>query len=217
MSSFDWISAVHDKAVFVAFDTETTGVDAKKDRVVEIGAIKFDKLGIISRYNVLINPEMPMPPGATAVNNITDDMLKDKPVIKDVIHQFLMFIQNTVLVAHNAPFDLNMLNSELKRLGGTELTNKVFDTLVFAREVLPGLRSYALQKLAEQFGINAIDAHRAEDDARVCMEFFNVALKHFFETHSDMLEHYKQNTNINDYLKTKAPTFNIISNEKELF
>ncbi|MEL3908842.1 MAG: 3'-5' exonuclease [Treponemataceae bacterium] len=217
MSSYKWLSAVYDKATFVSFDTETTGLDAEKDRVVEIGAIKFDKRGVIARMSVLINPEMPMPEGASAVNNITDELLQDKPLMKDVIGDFLAFIEDSILVIHNAKFDIGMMNSELKRLGGSELTNKIVDTWVFAKEVYPGLESYSLQKLAALLDLKVLDAHRAEDDARVCMDFFNCAIDRFFDENADMLESYAQGVNIDEYLTSKSPTFRKIVEEPSLF
>ncbi len=205
MSSYDWISAVYDKAVFTAFDTETTGTKPQEERVVEIGWVKFDKRGVIARYNVLINPEKPMPAEAFAVNQISDEMLADKPKFAEVLPDFLNFTRNTVLVAHNASFDIDFINAELNRCGLTKLTNKAFDTLTFARETYPGFTSYALQNLAVQFGIKAVSAHRAEDDARVCMEFFHLAVKHFFEKNAEMLKFYREKVNIDDYLSTKDP------------
>lgn len=213
MSSYNWLSAVYEQASFVAFDTETTGIDIEKDRVVEIGAIKFDRSGIISRMNVLINPGMPIPPDASKVNNITDEMLQDKPPMEAVIHDFLRFIKNSILVIHNAKFDIGMMDSELKRLGASGITNKVVDTLVFAREVYPGLKTYALQKLAELFNINVKDAHRAEDDARVCMDFFHLAVQHFFEEDAAMLENYRKETEIAEYITSEDPVFHSAETE----
>lgn len=213
MSSYNWLSAVYEQASFVAFDTETTGIDIEKDRVVEIGAIKFDRSGIISRMNVLINPSMPIPPDASKVNNITDEMLQDKPPMEAVIHDFLRFIKNSILVIHNAKFDIGMMDSELKRLGASGITNKVVDTLVFAREVYPGLKTYALQKLAELFNINVKDAHRAEDDARVCMDFFHLAVQHFFEEDAAMLENHRKETDIAEYITSEDPVFHSAETE----
>ena len=115
MTSYDWLAAVYDTAAFIAFDTETTGLDAAVGKIVEIGGVKFDRRGIIARYNVLINPQMPMPEEAGKVNGITDAMLKDKPVIAAVFPDFLEFIGTGILVAHNAPFDINYVNTELAR------------------------------------------------------------------------------------------------------
>lgn len=194
MTSYDWLAAVYDTAAFIAFDTETTGLDPASGRIVEIGAVKFDRRGVIARYNVLINPEMPMPEEAGKVNGITDAMLKDKPLIADVFPDFFDFIGTGVLVAHNAPFDINYVNAELKRAGKPPLTNKVVDTRIFAKEVFSGLSSYALQDLAVQFGITALEAHRAEDDARVCMELFEKILSRFLKNNPELVEKIRAET-----------------------
>ena len=194
MTSYDWLAAVYDTAAFIAFDTETTGLDPASGRIVEIGAVKFDRRGVIARYNVLINPEMPMPEEAGKVNGITDEMLKDKPLIADVFPDFFDFIGTGVLVAHNAPFDINYVNAELKRAGKPPLSNKVVDTRIFTKEVFPGLSSYALQDLAVQFGITALEAHRAEDDARVCMELFEKILSRFLKNNPELVEKIRAET-----------------------
>ena len=194
MTSYDWLAAVYDTAAFIAFDTETTGLDPSSGRIVEIGAVKFDRRGVIARYNVLINPEMPMPEEAGKVNGITDAMLKDKPLIAAVLPDFFDFIGTGVLVAHNAPFDINYVNAELKRAGKPPLSNKVVDTRIFAKEVFPGLSSYALQDLAVQFGITALEAHRAEDDARVCMELFEKILSRFLKNNPELVEKIRAET-----------------------
>ena len=217
MGSYDWISVVYDKATFVAFDTETTGLRPDENKVVEIGAVKFNKDGIISRFSVLINPEMVMPEEAKAVNHITDEMLKDQPIFKDIAKDFLRFIQNSVLIAHNASFDINFINTELKNCKIGRLTNKVLDTLIFAREVFPRLDSYKLQDLAKRFEIIAFEAHRAEDDSRVCMEFFNKAVHYFIEANQDMIPHWRSQTNVEDYLKTEMPEIENDSFAQNLF
>ena len=194
MTSYDWLAAVYDTAAFIAFDTETTGLDPASGRIVEIGAVKFDRRGVIARYNVLINPEMPMPEEAGKVNGITDAMLKDKPLIAAVFPDFFDFIGTGVLVAHNAPFDISYVNAELKRSGKPPLSNKVVDTRIFAKEVFPGLSSYALQDLAVQFGITALEAHRAEDDARVCMELFEKILSRFLKNNPELVEKIRAET-----------------------
>jgi DNA polymerase-3 subunit epsilon len=176
MTQYDWLVAAFPETTFTVFDTETTGLEPKTNRVVEAGAIRFDARGIISRFNVLINPGMPMPAEVTKINGITDEMLAKQPNAAAVIPDFLRFIGDSVLIAHNAQFDINFMNAELARLGKPSLGNRVIDTLLFAREVFPGQPNYKLQNLATKFGITAIDAHRAEDDARVCMELFLICV-----------------------------------------
>ncbi|MDR3341345.1 MAG: 3'-5' exonuclease [Treponema sp.] len=203
MGTYDGIVPVYlDSGVLVAFDLETTGLDAKKDRIVEIGAVKFDKRGPICRFSTLINPGIPMPAEAGRVNKITDEMLRNKPSLEEVFPDFVHFIKDTVLVAHNAPFDCGFINEKLKERFTVPrknqdqrdlladitneaaetgnrwaspfpvLPNQVVNTLIYAKEVFLGLPKYNLQDLAAFLAISTRDAHRAEDDARVCMEIF---------------------------------------------
>jgi DNA polymerase-3 subunit epsilon len=164
--------------VFTAFDLETTGLDPRKDEIAEIGAVKFDRRGIIGRFSTLVNPGVPMPPGAGRVNGITDEMLAGKPPLDEALPEFLRFIGESVLVAHNAPFDCGFINEGLRRRFDRgeapfpKLPNPVVDTLASARRCFPGRRAYNLGSLAAFLGIRSGEAHRAEDDARVCMEIF---------------------------------------------
>ena len=166
------LKAYKEGAVFVAFDLETTGLDPRLDRIAEIGAIKFDNRGLIARFSTLVNPGIPMPPEAGRVNKITDEMLAGKPGIGEVMPDFLSFIKNAIIIAYNAPFDCGFVNASLKYLLLPSLPNPVADALIFARESFPGKRSYSLQNLAAELKISAREAHRAEDDARLCMEIF---------------------------------------------
>jgi DNA polymerase-3 subunit epsilon len=172
-------------ASFAAFDLETTGLDPEKDEIAEIGAVRFDRRGLLGRFSVLVNPGIPMPPGAGKVNNISDAMLKDAPPPEKVFPDFIRFISGTVLVAHNIPFDCGFVNAKLERLsrpppgpdpGWTppfrHLPNPLADTLPLARELFPGRPSYTLQALAADLRIPVREAHRAEEDALVCMNFF---------------------------------------------
>ena len=147
---------------------------------MEIGAIKFDRKGIIARFSTLINPGIPIPEAAARVNNISDTMLEGKPCLDDVMPDFLMFIDTAILTAHNAPFDCGFINERLKKLCGEKadlpgglippiIPNQIADTLLISREVFPGRRSYSLQNLAADMGLPAASAHRAEDDAALCM------------------------------------------------
>lgn len=187
MTQFDWLVAAFPKMVFTAFDTETTGLEPKQNRVVEAGGIRFDSRGIHSRFNTLINPKIPMPAEVTKINGITDAMLKNEPDASQVLPDFLSFIGDSVLIAHNAPFDIAFINEELARQGMKPLANRVVDTRIFAKEIFPGLPKYSLQELAVRFGIQAKDAHRAEDDARVCMELFLVCLAKLMETNPQLI------------------------------
>lgn len=162
---------------FIAFDTETTGLRPETDRVLEIGAVKFNKTGILDKFETLINPQKPIPPECTEINHITDEMVKDAPLAKDALSSFVEFIKDGILIAHNATFDINFINSELEREKFKTLGNKVIDTLNVVRWAYPLLGKYNLQLMARLMNVNVEDAHRAYDDARVCMEIFTKTIK----------------------------------------
>jgi DNA polymerase-3 subunit epsilon len=206
VESFDWaFEAFREGAAFTAFDIETTGLDPKRDRIVEFGAVKFDNRGPIVRYSALINPGIPMPKDAGRVNGITDDMLAGKPSLETVFPDFLRLVNGTIIIAHNAPFDTGFVNEQLKifyqagqkhgaakalgsLLPGLEdereaaepawtppfpaLPNRIADTLVLARRIFPHRSTHKLQDMAADLQLNILNAHRAEDDARICMEIF---------------------------------------------
>jgi len=179
LESFDWaLDAFQEGADFTAFDIETTGLDARRDSIVEIGAVRFNKQGIIDRFSQLANPGLPMPAEAGKVNNITDEMLAGQPPIQEVLPAFLRFSADSIILAHNAPFDCGFVNQSLSRLCDdgyvqvSALPNRVADTLPLARRLLPGRNRYNLQDIAASLGLKAEAAHRAFDDARLCMELF---------------------------------------------
>ena len=167
--------------IFTAFDTETTGLMNKTDKIIEIGAVKFNKDGIIDKFSTLINPQMPIPFCATKVNGITNQMVANQPTFAHICDDFLDFINGTILVAHNANFDIGFVNAELLRLNKSELKKPnipAVDTLKNSRKIYPELGKYNLQFLANEFCISVESAHRALDDARVCMEVFQHNLAH---------------------------------------
>ena len=179
MESYDWaIAAFREGEVFTAFDVETTGLNSGRDSIVEIGAIRFNSEGEIGRFSTLVDPGFPMPEEAGEVNNITDETLAGQPLIREALPAFTNFAADSILIAHNAPFDCGFINAGLARLyddGYTPfpaLPNRVADTLIMARRLLPGRARYNLQDITAFIGIKALDAHRAFDDARLCMELF---------------------------------------------
>ena len=168
-------------ARFVAFDTETTGLHPDQDNLLEIGAVMFDYNGMIgSPFDELIKPPFGIPSFISELTHITDEMVQDKGDEGSVVPSFLNYLNDreTVLVAHNAPFDVGFVNASLQRLNRPYLPNLVVDTLPLSRWAYPKLAleaekgQYKLQSLAKRFEINVFQAHRADDDARVCMELF---------------------------------------------
>ena len=164
-------------AVFTAVDTETTGLSPETCRIIEIGAVRFDKSGLLSTFNTLVNPGCPIPGSSTYINHITDEMVASAPVIKSVLPDFISFVGNSILIAHNAPFDLLFINRELERSRMPSMENKAIDTLNLSRWAYPTSAHHGLQYLAQAMNIEAKNAHRACDDARVCSEVFLRCIK----------------------------------------
>ena len=164
-------------ALFCALDTETTGLKSDDDRIIEIGAVKFDKSGIISTYSTLVNPRILIPHFCQELTGITNEMVFKQKEFYEISEEFLGFIGTSIIIAHNAQFDLRFINAELERMRIPPLKNKAVDTLRFSRWAFPENEHWSLQFLAKQFEIEVKSAHRAEDDARVCMEIFHKCIE----------------------------------------
>ena len=158
--------------IYTALDTETTGLSRYTDKVIEIGAVKFSKDGILAEYNTLIYPERSVPPQAVKIHGISDEMLVGKPIFREIAPDFLDFIDGTRIVAHNAQFDIGFINMELTAAGMKELKNTRFpvDTVYLSRKLFPELERHSLQFLVESLKIPSGTAHRATDDAKACMQ-----------------------------------------------
>lgn len=153
---------------FVAFDTETTGFLPGVDKIIEIGAVRFVDGEVDAVYSTLVDPQMPIPPGASRVNGITDDMVRGKPRIEDLLQSLCDFCGNDVLVAHNAAFDTQFLAADYQRYEICTPRGVVLDTYPMAKKVLPGLANYKLGTLVQHLEIESAGFHRAEEDATYC-------------------------------------------------
>ena len=161
---------------FIAFDTETTGLYASEDRIVELGATLFEDGRPTRSYSTLVNPGIPIPAEATAVNHITNAMLRRAPGEREAFSGLLAFLEDaalgvTALVAHNARFDMSFMNETLTRLG-MGATLRHIDTLSLARSLVSGVYDYRQATLTRHFGIRNAAEHRAEGDARACGYLF---------------------------------------------
>ncbi len=139
----------------VVLDTETTGLSVKDGhRIVEIGCIELENLiPTKNSFHCYLNPERKVSEKALEVHGYTDEFLSDKKKFKDIVDEFLNFIKDKKLIIHNAEFDINHLNNELKILGKQNLKNKVTDTLVLARDKFPGA-SISLDALCKRYRID---------------------------------------------------------------
>ncbi len=166
-----------DGTVFTAIDTETTALSPRYGRVIEIGAVKFTKDGILEKWQSLFCQDQPLPYQIVKLTHITDEMLCGQPRIEEKIASIYSFIKDTVLIAHNAQFDLNFINAEFELAKYPVSKNKFIDTLAFSKTVFPELEHHRLDFLADHFKINKGSSHRAFDDAVTCMELFKVLVE----------------------------------------
>lgn len=156
----------------IYYDTETTGIKFDKDRIIEIAAFDPVNHRTFCRF---VNPGFPIPPEATAIHHITDEMVASSPSFKEVGEAFIEFCGgNAVLIAHNNDsFDKVFIETEAKRHGLTFPSWKYIDTLKWARKYRPDLPRHALQVLREAYGIPSNQAHRALDDVIVLHSVFS--------------------------------------------
>ncbi|MBC7465484.1 MAG: 3'-5' exonuclease [Bdellovibrio sp.] len=157
---------------FIAFDLETTGTVPGVDQIVEIGAVRFNNGVVESVFSTLVDPLRPIAPGATAVNGITNDMVRGKPTIDTLLHSFAEFCEDLIMVAHNAPFDANFLTLDIKKHETTSPRGLILDTLPISRKVFPGMPNYKLGTLVQHLKIPTAGFHRAEADATYCGHVF---------------------------------------------
>ncbi len=159
---------------FVAFDTETTGLSAPFNRLVELAGVRFrpgDEQ--IDTFHSLINPQRSIPSDVIGVHGITDDMVADAPPAKPVLERFMDFCGNdSILIAHHAPFDISFISCELDRAGLAFPENPVLDTVDIYRRLYRGLESYSLLSLVNRFDIARSQEHRALADAHLVRYLF---------------------------------------------
>ncbi len=158
---------------FVVFDLETTGAKTPPCRITEIGAYKIKNGAIVEEFQTLINPETPIPPFITGLTGISDRMVKNAPRFSDVAENFLEFIDDSVLVAHNAHFDMRFLNHEIGRIYDSyRMGNPHLCTVHLSRKLLPDLANHRLHTVAEYYSIYIKNRHRAADDALATANIF---------------------------------------------
>lgn len=169
---------------FVAFDTETTGRHPIISRMLEISAIKFKGNGaVLEKRTQLINPEQTIPPDVIAIHGITENMVAEMPKYEEVIPSFMDWMSHqedhatqtespTVLVAHNAAFDVGFLQVALSRMKMSMPPNAVLDTLSLSRKLIQDSKNHKLRTLIEHIGFDEDVYHRAEADSKHVMNLF---------------------------------------------
>lgn len=150
----------------VIFDFETTGLDHNKDLIIEIGGLAVENGKAIDEFSTLIDPEVPLPETAKKITGITDEMLVGQPKIEEELPKFLKFIEGSILVAHNADFDMSFLRNKCEKLG-YQVQWPAFCTLKMARAFLPDLESKNLDTLAMHYNLTFEARHRSIGDCKV--------------------------------------------------
>ncbi len=156
---------------YVVFDLETTGIGAKSNQIIEIGAVKVEEGKIGETFSTFVNPLRPIPYPIQQLTGIDDSMVSNARTIQEVLPEFIQFCEGCVMVAHNASFDIGFIEQKAKEQG-ILVDYTVIDTVSVARALLPDLKRYKLDTVAKRLGVSLENHHRAVDDATATAEIF---------------------------------------------
>lgn len=169
---------------FVVVDVEATGAKTPPNRLIELGAYRIRGGRIVDKFMSLVNPEIPIPRFVASLTGISNDMVRRAPVFAEVAPQWLDFVSDSVLVAHNALFDTGFLNHEISRVyPGHRMVNPHLCTVKLSRRALPALSNHRLDTIANHFSIPIVSRHRAGSDALATAEIFLLLLTELDETY----------------------------------
>ena len=155
----------------VAFDTETSGPYPIESEIIELGAVKWFRGEIVGKFQTLLKPSSELQPDNIRIHGITNEMVADAPLMNTQILSFCEFIDNTVLIAHHAPFDLGFLTLDIERAGLKFPNCYHLCTSLISRALLP-TSNHKLQTMIKELKLIGGDAHRAFDDAYACFQVF---------------------------------------------
>lgn len=194
---------------YVVFDLETTGFSPVKDKIIEIGAVKVEKGKITEKFSSFVNPKVPIPFQITQLTSITDEMVLEAPDIETVLPDFLAFIGDAALVAHNASFDVGFIEQNCRYQDIIPDFTYV-DTVAMARILLPTLSKYKLNVVANALHISLENHHRAVDDAGATAEIFVKFIEMLREQGiTDLMKLNQFGSNNADAVR-KLPTYHVI-------
>lgn len=155
--------------VFVALDTETTGLSPIYNELIEVSAIKYKGKNKIETFSTLIKPKCEIPYHITKITGIDNDMVQEAPRVEKVMIELIQFIGKNPIVAHNASFDMGFLN---QNSNGSFRRNKVIDTVALSRKMHPYLPNHKLGTVAKYLGVTEDGFHRAEFDCECCAKIY---------------------------------------------
>ena len=171
------------EATYVVFDVETTGLSAIYNDLIQVAASKMYKGNVIAEFDEFINPGHPLSAFTTELTGITDDHVKNAKPLEQVLQEFQEFCKDTVLVAHNATFDVGFMNANYERHGLTRISQPVIDTLEFARNLYPEYKRHGLGPLTKRFGVALEHHHMANYDAEATGRLLFIFIKEVAEKH----------------------------------
>lgn len=163
---------------YVVFDIETTGLSSRNDKITEIGAVKILNGEIVDRFSQLINPEKEIPQVVVELTGISNAKVENEPTIEEVIPKFYDFAKDSVLVAHNAKFDISFIRREYAN-NNLDFNHPILDTLVLARAIMTDMRRFNLGTLCRNLGVSLVGAHRAVNDAEATAAVFMKLIERF--------------------------------------
>lgn len=158
-------------ADYTLLDIETTGLSYYNNEIIELSAIKVRDDKIINEFSMLVKPDGSISAFITHLTGISEDMVKNAPHIKDVLHKFLEFLSDDIIIGHNVKFDINFIQANLSKYLNIELKNEHVDTMRLARRYCK-LPSHKLKSLAKHYNVNIEGHHRALNDCIITYEIY---------------------------------------------
>ena len=202
---------------FISIDLETTGLNKDKDEIIEVSAIKFINGQVDSDFTTLINPKIEIPKQITALTRISNKMVSNAPFIEDILDDLILFIDGSIVIAHNIEFDLGFINKIVKSHSKKLNTKAVCDTLLLSRSFLFTLEKFNLEYLSSYFNLKHNNAHRAQEDAlntgKIFVELINQMLSMPIDIFSQINQLCKQKNVFNQYLYERV--FNFLKSLKK--
>ncbi len=200
---------------YVVFDIETTGFSPKHNRIIEIGAVKVVGGKVTETFSEFVNPQVPIPYQIEKLTGINDKMVMEAPTIEVILPKFLDFCEGSVMVAHNADFDMSFIFANAQRQGYS-IAPTILDTVALARVLMPQLGNYKLNNVAKNLGVSLENHHRAVDDATCTGDIFVKFIEMLEEKGITHLDGLKELTDTStEYIK-KLPSYHgiiLVKNE----
>ena len=178
------------KATYVVFDLETTGLSTRYDKITQFGGVRFENGQVVKTLGMFIDPERKIPEAIVKKTKITDEMVRGQPTIEQCIDEILEFMDGAILVSHNITFDYGFLAETLRKMGREPFKMPAIDTLSLSRYLFPNAPRHSLGSLSKNLGMDNYDdddAHRADYDANVLNEVWQAMLHRLTKDNRGML------------------------------